>query len=435
MLRPPARPSSLTAGSVCADYIAHTDSLAAKLEAQKNVNDSLTAAARDIEALATMAVHKQQYGDTDGAAESLAAALFRAQQQLMYVDASNRSVLSHAASAVATAQIFEAFLETGTLGARPTPSADWRPCAPRLGHRQVMPPASASKATPRRNSLRGLGAREPSSNAPAPQASPYRYNGLMLYLSDDTNTGYAGVSRVASAPDPSCAYLAGYQSRSSPNLTVLGWFATAVEGAMAYSRHVQNLTALDEQSSSAAAAINSPAPAASVAAAAAASVAATPRTPSRDLSLTSPAAAAAAPPPAPAEPATAPATPAAAQDDGSAVEVADAPPALPAAASSALPTPMRPAHSAGKLEGRLLEGRLEGRQAEDASPLFVEYEDSEWLLALLNAAHEIGKYATGRATEGDTASVGAARDVASALLEAMLAFDLRSAPLRRSCVC
>ena len=33
-----------------------------------------------------------------------------------------------------------------------------------------------------------------------PQASPYTYNGLVLYLSDDSTTGYAGVTRMASAP-------------------------------------------------------------------------------------------------------------------------------------------------------------------------------------------------------------------------------------------
>lgn len=62
----------------------------------------------------------------------------------------------------------------------------------------------------------------------------------------------------------------------------------------------------------------------------------------------------------------------------------------------------------------------------------LEYEDTEYVLALISASHEIGRYATGRATAADAASVMAARDVTSALLEAMLAFDLRNGPLRRS---
>ena len=62
----------------------------------------------------------------------------------------------------------------------------------------------------------------------------------------------------------------------------------------------------------------------------------------------------------------------------------------------------------------------------------IEYEDAEWLHALLAASHEIGRYATARATHADTPSVRSARDVTSALLEGMLAFDLRNGNLRRS---
>ena len=62
----------------------------------------------------------------------------------------------------------------------------------------------------------------------------------------------------------------------------------------------------------------------------------------------------------------------------------------------------------------------------------VEYDDNEWLLGLISASHEISRYAIGRGTHADSVSVGVARDVTSALLEALLAFDLRNGPLRRS---
>ena len=46
------------------------------------------------------------------------------------------------------------------------------------------------------------------------------------------------MARVASAPNPAMPYLAEHQSRSSPGAAILGWFATAVEAAVSYARHV-----------------------------------------------------------------------------------------------------------------------------------------------------------------------------------------------------
>ena len=58
--------------------------------------------------------------------------------------------------------------------------------------------------------------------------------------------------------------------------------------------------------------------------------------------------------------------------------------------------------------------------------------DEEWLGALISSAHEIGRYANGAATCGDVRSVHAARDVVTALHDALAAFDLRNGGLRRS---
>ena len=60
------------------------------------------------------------------------------------------------------------------------------------------------------------------------------------------------------------------------------------------------------------------------------------------------------------------------------------------------------------------------------------YSDGEWLQGLIQATHEMVKYAAGAATVGDTVTVEASRDAVSALHEALLTFDLRNGPLRKS---
>ena len=62
----------------------------------------------------------------------------------------------------------------------------------------------------------------------------------------------------------------------------------------------------------------------------------------------------------------------------------------------------------------------------------ARYSDEEWLGALVSSAHEIGRYASGAATCGDTRSVHAARSVVGSLHDAMAAFDLRNGNLRKS---
>ena len=60
------------------------------------------------------------------------------------------------------------------------------------------------------------------------------------------------------------------------------------------------------------------------------------------------------------------------------------------------------------------------------------YSDGEWLQGLIQATHEMVRYAAGAATVGDTVTVEASRDAVSALHEALLTFDLRNGPLRKS---
>jgi len=59
-------------------------------------------------------------------------------------------------------------------------------------------------------------------------------------------------------------------------------------------------------------------------------------------------------------------------------------------------------------------------------------DDVEWLGGLLTVPHEIGRYATRRATAGDAKSVGAARDAIAELHASLLLFDFRNGPLRKS---
>lgn len=59
-------------------------------------------------------------------------------------------------------------------------------------------------------------------------------------------------------------------------------------------------------------------------------------------------------------------------------------------------------------------------------------QDTEWLGGMISAAHEIGRYASGRATAGDASSVTLALRSVRALHDGLLGFDLRNGPLRKA---
>ena len=50
--------------------------------------------------------------------------------------------------------------------------------------------------------------------------TPFAYEGPVLFVSDESPTGYHGVTHVASAPDMAVPYLASFQSASSPEPTL-----------------------------------------------------------------------------------------------------------------------------------------------------------------------------------------------------------------------
>ena len=235
LARPPPSPPCAPAGAVNADFLAHAETLVAALESEQAVRELLRHDVRSIESLVDISLQRRQAGEASSAAAELQLAIARLSELLLRPGIKqHRSTISHAATAVATAQTFEAFLQTGTLGARPTLTAGWQPRAPRASERESPVWASDSASSAPRSGRSSA-------------ASPYPYGGpgdggLLLFLDDATNTGYAGVARVASAPNPAMPYLAEHQSRSSPGAAILGWFATAVEAAMAYSRHVHALS-------------------------------------------------------------------------------------------------------------------------------------------------------------------------------------------------
>ena len=399
LARPPPSPPCAPAGAVNADFLAHAETLVAALESEQAVRELLRHDVRSIESLVDISLQRRQAGEASSAAAELQLAIARLSELLLRPGIEqHRSTISHAATAVATAQTFEAFLQTGTLGARPTLTAGWQPRAPRGSEREspVWACDSASSAP-----------RSGRSSA----ASPYPYGGpgdggLLLFLDDATNTGYAGVARVASAPNPAMPYLAEHQSRSSPGAAILGWFATAVEAAMAYSRHVH---ALSEHVDGAGGRSRLGSPAGFTPLAEQATT--TAAEPARILDLRrglpahSPTSTLVTPLPAGGQPTPPPKASECMQ------------PARPATAlcGSAPDSPSSPS--------------VEGEEGVE-----LEYTDSEWLHAMLAAADQIGRYALGRATCVDAHSVLTARDAASALLEAMLAFDLPEGPLRRAYV-
>ena len=381
----PVAPCNEPAARIDADFIRHADDLIKGLRAERSLRDQLDPACREAESMAKLALHKRHIGDQAGAEEDLRRALLHVHKLLHRPNSDQHqdgTALSQAMIAVATAQIFEAFLVTGSLGARPAPSPEW---SPEHAPQSKAPASSAAAATtPHRQA----------SSSAAPTASPYRYNGLLLYLSDSSNTGYAGVSRVASAPDPRRPYLAGYQSGVSPAVTMLGWHSTAVEGAMAYSRHVKTLSEIDEGAEGAEG-----------------------ETGAKDTVDSEGAEAAAVPAP----------------NELAGVLTGVAPGApTPTSMVPGARTPPEPAPSSenGPTSPGVAAPVKGAPGAAGAERRACEYEDTVWLLALVAACHEICRYATGRGTHGDVDSVRAARAVVSALWEEFLAFDGSPGPLR-----
>ena len=103
-------------------FLTHADELRRRLADERTSIDTVISAARDIEAQATMAIHKRQAGDESGAladASDAALALWSLRRSGVAESVAHRSAVAHAATAVATLQILETFLQTGTLGARP----------------------------------------------------------------------------------------------------------------------------------------------------------------------------------------------------------------------------------------------------------------------------------------------------------------------------
>lgn len=70
-------------------------------------------------------------------------------------------------------------------------------------------------------------------------------------------------------------------------------------------------------------------------------------------------------------------------------------------------------------------GRLAPRSA------FGRFKDSEYICGVINFCQELGRYAVGRATVGDAASVVLCRDLTQEVFGELLQFDFRNGPLRR----
>ena len=138
----------------------------------------------------------------------------------------HRTAVAQAATAVAALQILETFLQTGTPGIRPRLSADWTPQVPEPiadgdGPGGDGPMATARVATGCASPRIRRGGN--SSEAPLHDEHPARratgvavHSGLVLYLSNESTTGYAGVTRMASAPDMARPYLATFEAALCP---------------------------------------------------------------------------------------------------------------------------------------------------------------------------------------------------------------------------
>lgn len=118
----PSAPRALGLARRHAPFLAHIEDLAASLREARAGREASGKAARAAQDLATLAIHRRQIGDADGAATALSAAADDLGASLHgRVDGSDEEpTFSTAAQQLIAAETFDAFLRTGTLGARPS---------------------------------------------------------------------------------------------------------------------------------------------------------------------------------------------------------------------------------------------------------------------------------------------------------------------------
>lgn len=134
------------------DLVDAIDQMAARLGREKDIRERVGTSARACQQNVSMYFHKRHLGDPR-APEQLSSALARMAALFDELESEpdiRKTALSSAAQALVSAQSFEAFLSTGTFGARPWPSAAWRPTAPAaaLGDEAADIGAAAPAAAP-----------------------------------------------------------------------------------------------------------------------------------------------------------------------------------------------------------------------------------------------------------------------------------------------
>jgi predicted translin family RNA/ssDNA-binding protein len=124
-------PRALVSSGAHQPFLAYIASLEQDQISRRTEKDGAHTSGRAAQNAAALSLHKRHAGDPE-ASSTLNTALRTLRDGVL----PHRSPededhgLSNAAQQVATAQIFEAFLATGTLGARPTASAAWEATAP-----------------------------------------------------------------------------------------------------------------------------------------------------------------------------------------------------------------------------------------------------------------------------------------------------------------
>ena len=110
-------------------FSAHVAELQAHLAGQRAERESSSRAARAASDAAALATHLRHNGDAEGAHASMREAADSLARSLAG-RSEDDEFFSSAAQQLASAQAFDSFLVTGTLGVRSAPRADWQPAAP-----------------------------------------------------------------------------------------------------------------------------------------------------------------------------------------------------------------------------------------------------------------------------------------------------------------
>lgn len=147
----PAAPKAFISPDLHQPFQDHIQELAVELSAGRGEREAAFTLARNVQHAAQLALHRRHSGDSLGASAQLSNAMSGVAQLVPLRTSDEDGLLCAAIQQVCVAQIFDTFLESGTLGMRPSAAPDWAatvPPRPRVvGEKHATPPVASDAST------------------------------------------------------------------------------------------------------------------------------------------------------------------------------------------------------------------------------------------------------------------------------------------------